>query len=68
LKVTSACIADEDTPHEEVGAILSLENGITVACAKGAITLLGVLPEGKSRMAASDFVRGRRVSLGDILK
>jgi methionyl-tRNA formyltransferase len=68
LKVTASRIADEATPHEEVGKILSLEEGITVACGRGSVTLLGVLPEGKSRMSASDFVRGRKVALGDILK
>lgn len=68
LKVTSAFVADKDTPHQRVGEVLSLEGGITVACGRGAITLTGVLPEGKSRMSAEDFIRGRRVNLGDILK
>ena len=68
LKVTSSFVADKDTPHDEVGKILSLEGGITVACKHGAVTFTGVLPEGKSRMAATDFIRGRKVSVGDILK
>ncbi len=68
LKVTSAKIADEEAAHTEFGKVLSFEEGITVACGRGSVTLLGVLPEGKSRMSATDFIRGRKVSIGDILK
>ena len=68
LKITSAHIADKTTPHENAGEVLSTDGGITVACKIGAITLTGVLPEGKQRMSASDFVRGRKVGTGDILK
>ena len=50
------------------GSVVSLEDGmITVACGKGAIALLSVLPEGKKRMSAADFINGRRVSVGDRL-
>ncbi len=68
LKVTAAKLADRHTPHEVPGRVLSVENGITVACARGAVTLLGVLPEGKPRMAAADFIRGRKISVGDLLQ
>ena len=67
LKLVAAKIADEDTPHELPGKVLSLDGGITVACRRGALTILSVLPEGKGRMSAADFIRGRKVSLGDIL-
>jgi methionyl-tRNA formyltransferase len=50
------------------GTVVSLDDGITVACGAGAIRLTTVLPEGKGRMPAADFVRGRKVSLGDIFK
>lgn len=50
------------------GEVISLENGrITVACGEGAVALLSVLPEGKKRMSAADFIHGRRISVGDIL-
>lgn len=50
------------------GEVISLENGrITVACGEGAVALLSVLPEGKKRMSAADFINGRRISVGDIL-
>lgn len=68
LKVTSAILTDETKSHETPGEVLSLDSGITVACGRGSITLLGVLPEGKSRMSAADFIRGRKLSVGDILK
>ena len=51
------------------GTVVSLEDGgITVACGEGAVKITAVLPEGKGRMPAADFVRGRKVALGDILK
>ena len=68
LKITSAQLTDEVTEHASVGEVLSIDGGITVACARGSVTLLGVLPEGKPRMSAVDFIRGRKVSVGDILK
>ena len=49
------------------GTVISLDGGITVKCGEGAVTLLTVLPEGKGRMSAEDFVRGRKISLGDVL-
>jgi methionyl-tRNA formyltransferase len=68
LKVTSAVLTDEAKSNETPGEVLSLDSGITVACGRGSVTLLGVLPEGKSRMSAADFIRGRKLSVGDILK
>lgn len=68
LKVTRATIADRDGENAEVGKVVALDDGITVTCGKGKITLLHVLPEGKGRMSAADFIRGRKVTLGDALK
>jgi len=68
LKITSAKLSDETEEHKTPGEVLSLDSGITVACGRGSVTLLGVLPEGKSRMSAADFIRGRKLSVGDILK
>lgn len=67
LKVTRACVADESS-EGEAGKVVSLDDGIEVQCGKGRLRLVGVLPEGKGRMAASDFVRGRKIAVGDILK
>ncbi len=50
------------------GTVLSLQNGsITVACASDAISILSVLPEGKKRMDAADFINGRKIAVGEIL-
>ncbi len=67
LKVIESIVADDSTPHENCGEIISLDGGITVACARGSVKLLRVLPEGKARMNSTDFIRGRGVALGDIL-
>ena len=40
----------------------------TVACGEGALKVFGVIPEGKGKMGAGDFVRGRKIELGDILE
>ncbi len=44
------------------------EGSITVATGDGAVRFLGVIPEGKGRMSAGDFVRGRKIEVGDILE
>jgi methionyl-tRNA formyltransferase len=67
LKVTAAEVAETET-DAPAGTVVSLDGGrITVACGKGAIALLSVLPEGKKRMRAADFINGRGVRVGDVL-
>ena len=69
LKVISAERVEDASYDAECGAVVSLDGGaITVACGEGAVKLLAVLPEGKGRMSAADFIRGRKISVGDILK
>ncbi len=68
LKITRACVAQKDGHLGECGEIISLDGVITVACGEGSINILGVLPEGKSRMECADFLRGSRLAVGDILK
>ncbi len=67
LKIIESRIADENKEHAKVGEVLSLDDGIEIACKKGSVRILKVLPEGKSRMSAADFIRGRNLSVGDIL-
>lgn len=67
LKVIASAVSDmmHDAP---AGTVLSVANGkITVACGTGAVELLAVLPEGKKRMAAADFINGRGIQVGDVL-
>jgi len=67
LKITAATVTDEKTEHTKIGEVLSLDSGIEVACRRGSVKLLGVVPEGKPRMNAADYIRGRKIALGDIL-
>lgn len=70
LKVVSAAPAKG---HGNVGEVIELDDksggkGIVVATADSAISLLCVVPEGKGKMSAQDFIRGRKISKGDIFK
>lgn len=66
LKVAESRVAETVEAAAPAGTVISLANGeITVACGTGAISFLSVLPEGKKRMRASDFINGRRLSVGD---
>lgn len=53
------------------GTVLALDDGknggILVACGEGALLLTEVVPEGKGRMRAADFVRGRQIQMGEVL-
>ncbi|MBQ7384866.1 MAG: methionyl-tRNA formyltransferase, partial [Clostridia bacterium] len=69
LKILESRYEPNRASDAEAGTVISLDGGdITVACRKGAVRLLRVLPEGKGRMSAADFIRGRKIALGDILK
>ncbi len=71
LKLTSARVLSGES-SEESGTVVSLNtvgNGeIIISCGGGLISVSGVIPEGKKRMAAADFIRGRKISVGDLLK
>jgi methionyl-tRNA formyltransferase len=43
------------------------EGGIYVACGEGALVLREIVPEGKGKMRAADFIRGRRLHVGEVL-
>lgn len=68
LKLTAAELSDATTGGRPAGSVLSIDGGITVACDDGSVRITGVIPEGKGRMSAADYVRGRKLSEGDILK
>ncbi len=69
LKLIQSKINDTKAEHAVCGEVLSISNeGIEIACAKGSVVVSKVLPEGKSRMNAMDFARGRGIKLGEILK
>ena len=68
LKVVKAEISKREGVCGKAGEVTDLSRGICVACGVGEVRLLGVLPEGKGRMSADDFIRGRKINAGDILK
>ena len=68
LKIVETKISKLPFGGELPGTVVSTENGaVTVACADGYLDLILLLPEGKRRMPAADFVRGRGVAVGDVL-
>ena len=53
------------------GTVLAVDDGknggILVACGEGALLFTEIVPEGKGRMRAADFVRGRQIQVGEVL-
>ena len=69
LKIPESRVGAKTLSAEvEPGTVVSLSDVIVVACGEGTtLELLRVLPEGKGRMSAADYIRGRRLSVGDRL-
>lgn len=67
LKVVKSRIISTGGKKGEPGVVLSLAGEIIVATGDGELALCTVLPEGKGRMSAADYIRGRKISIGDIL-
>lgn len=59
----------EDTPDgKKPGEVWDLTpEGIFVATGSGSLLLTDIQPAGKKRLAASDFVRGRQMNIGEFL-
>ena len=72
LKICSVKVERADGRNEVAGEVLELdsvgEGAITVACAEGRLLIRKLKPEGKGVMSAGDFIRGRKIKKGDILK
>lgn len=68
LKIFNATpVKGNGQPGEIIATDPKGEGSFTVACGEGALLVRGVIPEGKGRMTAGDFVRGRKIQIGDIL-
>ena len=71
LKVVAARRARLSGDCGTPGTVLSLDTaqdgGIEVACGEGSLLLTRVVPEGKAPMSAADYIRGRRLSVGERL-
>ena len=69
LKINKATpIGGKGTPGKVIDLSAKGEGYITVACGEGALKITALIPEGKGKMTAGDFVRGRKIDLGDILE
>ena len=69
LKICRERVIDASgKPGEVIDVNSSGDGSVTIACGTGAILVSTVIPEGKGRMSAGDFVRGRKIKLGDILE
>lgn len=66
LKIYKSEIADTDKSGRP-GEIVDLKN-FTVACGTGAVKLVLVQYEGSKKMDGGEFLRGRRLSQGEILE
>ncbi len=71
LKIVRSQVGENVGRSRSCGEVVSLDGGVIgVACGSDGsetLSLITVLPEGKGRMAASDFIRGRKINIGDIL-
>ena len=71
IKLVRSCVVSEEAHSHPAGKVVALldkgEGRIDIACGKGIIGISSIVPEGKGRMTASEYVRGRKISVGDIL-
>lgn len=68
LKISKVKAADgAGIPGEVIELDSSGEGSIKIACGNGALLVKAVIPEGKGKMSAGDFIRGRKIQIGDIL-
>ena len=66
LKIVKAHVSDKKGSGE-AGEVIALDTSIHVKCGDGVIALDIVVPEGKGKMNARDFINGRKIAVGDIL-
>ena len=70
IKIVSTVIVETEGVHGEVGKILSVDAKkglICAACGEGILGITALVPEGKGKMNAGDFIRGRKIDAGDVL-
>ena len=70
IKIVSTVVVEKEGVHREVGKILSVDAKkglICAACGEGILGITALVPEGKGKMNAGDFIRGRKIDAGDVL-
>lgn len=66
IKLVSSSVIKSEGKLGVPGEVISLDNGIiSIACASGAVGIRELIPAGKKKMSAADFIRGRKISVGD---
>ncbi|MBR3875640.1 MAG: methionyl-tRNA formyltransferase [Clostridia bacterium] len=69
LKINKATVVSgKGRPGEVIDLSDKGDGFVTVACGEGALKITLLIPEGKGKMSAGAFVRGRKIALGDILE
>ncbi len=66
MKIVKAHISEKNT-YGKIGEVISLDGAIHVKCQSGSIALDIIVPEGKGKMNARDYINGRKIAVGDIL-
>lgn len=69
-KLVSTVVVEKEGVHGEPGTVLSADakkGMFTVACGEGILGVTALVPEGKGKMNAGDFIRGRKIAEGDRL-
>lgn len=73
LKIVRAHVCKDAAvpPETPVGQVIALDSdgdgAIVVKAGDGAVAITSLRPEGKGTMSAADFIRGRRIEIGDVL-
>ena len=68
VKVLSARPAEgRGTPGTVLATSFDGDGCIRVACGDGALDLTRIKPEGKGAMTAADYLRGRKLAVGEVL-
>jgi methionyl-tRNA formyltransferase len=70
LQILSVKLVDGDSESDQKppGTVIGVTaNDISVQCGSGTVSVRTVQPDGKRAMATAEFLRGRKVSIGDIL-
>lgn len=69
LKINKASVTSgKGVPGEVISSSDKGQGYFTVACGEGALEISTVIPEGKGKMSAGDFLRGRKIKVGDRLE
>ena len=69
LKICASAPSDETTSAPD-GTVVSADGKrgrFGVSCGGNILYVTSVLPAGKGRMSAGDFIRGRKIKVGDVL-